>query len=123
MPAMVPSTVARLEATIAMNSELRAALSISVFEKSLRYQSSVKPTHSALSFESLKLNATTTPSGTYRNSQTAIDDAMRRGDLRTGDPPAREPCGQAGDREHRNRQHDRKHRSERPVAGAEERLF
>ena len=50
-----------------MMSELGAAFSISSLAKSLRYQSSVKPTHSALSFESLKQNRTTTASGMYRN--------------------------------------------------------
>src|SRR4051812_10903161 len=105
MPAIVPSTVAAADATTAMNSELVAAFSISALSKSLRYQSSVKPTHSALSFESLKLNNTTIASGTYRNRYTSAAETTRSGDLRTGDSPSREPCGGTRDDEHRDGQH------------------
>jgi hypothetical protein len=52
-PAMVPSTVETRLVTKPMMSELAAAVCISSFWASLRYQSSVKPTHSALSRESL----------------------------------------------------------------------
>ena len=51
---MVPNTVDTTLATNAMSSELPAASSISPFANSFRYQSSVNPTHSALSRESLK---------------------------------------------------------------------
>ena len=50
---MVPSTVDTRLATSAMMSELPAAVSISSLWTSLSYQSSVKPTHSALSRELL----------------------------------------------------------------------
>ena len=63
MPAMVPSAVATLDATMAMNSELRAASSISSSCTRTSYQRSVKPTHSALRRESLKEKTTTTASG------------------------------------------------------------
>ncbi len=50
---MVPSTVDTRLATNAIASELPAAISISLLSASLRYQSSVNPTHSALRRESL----------------------------------------------------------------------
>jgi hypothetical protein len=49
--------------TTAMIREFSAARSISASLKSTRYQSSVNPTHSAFSRESLKENSTTTASG------------------------------------------------------------
>ena len=52
-PAIVPRTVDTKLATSPMTSELPAAVSICVSLASLRYQSSVNPTHSALSRESL----------------------------------------------------------------------
>ena len=53
----------RALATSAISSELPAASSISLFCASLRYQSSVKPTHSALRRESLNEYTTTITSG------------------------------------------------------------
>ncbi|VTQ39091.1 Uncharacterised protein [Pseudomonas aeruginosa] len=63
-PARVPSRVATLAETSAMTSELAAAWSMSRLPNSLRYQSRVKPTHSAFSRESLKEYSTTITSGT-----------------------------------------------------------
>src|SRR6187431_1492235 len=123
MPAIVPRTVAASDATTAMNSELVAALSISALWKSFVYQLVVKPTHSAESFESLNENTTTTASGMYRNRYTAIADPTRSFDLRMFDSATRQPRGEAGDREHRDREHQRQHRPERPVARAEEALL
>jgi hypothetical protein len=65
---MVPSMVEAALATSAIIRELPAARSISSLWNSLRYQSSVKPTHSALSCESLKEYTTTMISGTYRKA-------------------------------------------------------
>jgi hypothetical protein len=63
IPAIVPSTVASVAAVRAMSSELAAAPSICSSANSVAYQRVVKPTHSALSSESLKEKRTTTASG------------------------------------------------------------
>src|SRR5512143_2607456 len=120
MPAMVPSTVAISAAVSAIRTELRAAASIASSSASLRYQSSVKPTHSAERRESLNENSTTIASGTYRNAYTASDGAHNRRVLRTWRSPARVQRRRACDREHREREHQGQHGAERPVARAEE---
>jgi hypothetical protein len=55
--------VAIVAAVRAMNSELAAARSISASSNSVPYQRVVKPTHSALSRESLNEKRTTTARG------------------------------------------------------------
>ena len=65
---MVPSTVAIAAAPQAIDSELSAARNMSSSLKSFRYQAVVNPTHSALSFESLKEKMTTMTRGIYRNA-------------------------------------------------------
>src|SRR5258706_10223589 len=67
-PAIVPNVVATSEVTSAISSELPAAVSIASLCISLAYHAVVKATHSALIFESLKENTTTTASGAYRNT-------------------------------------------------------
>ena len=60
---MAPSTVEMAAESSAIKSELAAAPSMSSSWNSFVYQRVVKPTHSALSTESLKENSTTTASG------------------------------------------------------------
>jgi hypothetical protein len=68
MPASAPKKVAASADTTPITIELRAATSISRLLNSLWYQSRVKPTHSALSLESLNEYTTTITSGRYRNT-------------------------------------------------------
>ena len=62
-PAIVPRSVALVAETSAMNSEFAAAPSNARSSKSIPYQRVVKPTHSALSSESLNERMTTMASG------------------------------------------------------------
>jgi len=60
---MVPNTVDTALAVTPIKSEFHAAWSIFSLWNSFPYQDKVKPTHSALSLESLKEYATTITSG------------------------------------------------------------
>ena len=123
---MVPSTVDTALATKPMMSEFQAALSISSLPNSLRYQSSVKPTHCALRRESL--NEYDHDDGERHVQEQVAEDGSRpqhcasAGSCQRPRPPG-VPGGEPRQADRDDSQHHRQHAAERPVAGVQELLL